>query len=430
MATARTKTAREVAGGHLLLIPLESRSERLFVLILTLGLAAWLAHLIVWPAVAAYFDARATSVADLEQALAWDPRDPSLHRRLARAQENLGNIALARAHLASAQHARPTDAYPWLELAMMLDREGQQAEARDALATALRLDRHDVTIRREAALLSLRWGEREEALEHLRYLLAVDPTQRDAAFHLARLLLGPEGDPMKLLPTEPRTVKSVLVAAVSSQDAVLAEAAWQRLTSLEAMVPLDVARRYLDFLLAEGNGGSARRVWRAMVSNANAGAENLVWNGGFENERLLGWGFDWHVAQTWGVDVSLDRFVAARGRHSLRLNFNSFPSLNFSGVWQLVGVEPGREYRLRALARASSFTTRSGLKLQVVLPKGDKVLAETPAVGGTTNWMALETTVRIPADTSLVMLRLRREPAPGPEGNLGGKIWIDEVTLQ
>jgi Flp pilus assembly protein TadD len=429
MATA-TKTPREVGGGRLLLIPLESRGGRLFVLALTLGLASWLAYVIVRPAVAAYLAARAESVADLQQALAWNPGDPSLHRRLAKAHEGVGDIAQARAHLATAQRLRPTDAYPWLELAMLLDREGEQAAARDALATALRLDRHDVTIRREAALLALRWGEREEALEHLRYLLAVDPNQRDVAFHLARLLLGPEGDPMKLLPSEPRTVKSVLAAAVNSQDAVLADAAWQRLTTLEPTVAPDVARRYLDFLLSEGDGGGARRVWRAMLPNSSGGPESLVWNGSFENERLMGWGFDWHVAQTWGVDVTLDRFVAARGRHSLRLSFNSFPSLNFSGVWQLVGVEPGREYRLRALARASAFITRSGVKLQVVLPRGDEVLAETASVAGTFNWTQLETMVRIPSDTSLVVVRVRREPAALPEGNLGGKIWLDEVTLQ
>jgi hypothetical protein len=29
-----------------------------------------------------------------------------------------------------------------------------------------------------------------------------------------------------------------------------------------------------------------------------------------------------------------------------------------------------------------------------------------------------------------VVLRLRREPAAVPEGNLGGKVWLDEVTLQ
>jgi hypothetical protein len=29
-----------------------------------------------------------------------------------------------------------------------------------------------------------------------------------------------------------------------------------------------------------------------------------------------------------------------------------------------------------------------------------------------------------------VLLRVRREPAREPEGNLGGKVWLDEVTLQ
>ncbi|MGH7311503.1 MAG: hypothetical protein ACREK6_22700, partial [Candidatus Rokuibacteriota bacterium] len=123
--------------------------------------------------------------------------------------------------------------------------------------------------------------------------------------------------------------------------------------------------------------------------------------------------------------------VASAGRHSLRLAFNSFPTLSFSGVSQLVGVEPGREYRLRAVVRASDFVTRSGLKLEVVLPKSEQVLAQTVAVAGTTpGWTPLEARVRIPADTSLVQVRLRREPAPLPEGNLGGKVWVDDVRLE
>ena len=35
--------------------------------------------------------------------------------------------------------------------------------------------------------------------------------------------------------------------------------------------------------------------------------------------------------------------------------------------------------------------------------------------------------MRIPADTTLVQVRVRREKAPGPEGNLGGKVWLDDV---
>ena len=61
---------------------------------------------------------------------------------------------------------------------------------------------------------------------------------------------------------------------------------------------------------------------------------------------------------------------------------------------------------------------------------GEQVLGETAAIAGTTaDWVALETRVQVPADTSLVMVLLRREKAPGPEGNLGGKVWLDEVTL-
>jgi hypothetical protein len=96
-----------------------------------------------------------------------------------------------------------------------------------------------------------------------------------------------------------------------------------------------------------------------------------------------------------------------------------------------VGVEPGREYRLRAVARASDFVTRSGLRLEVVLPRGEEVIAQTAAVSGTTSgWVPIETRVRVPAATSLVQLRLRREPAPLPEGNLGGKVWLDDVRLE
>jgi hypothetical protein len=113
------------------------------------------------------------------------------------------------------------------------------------------------------------------------------------------------------------------------------------------------------------------------------------------------------------------------------LTFNSFPTLDFAGVSQFVPVEPGREYRLRALAKAQDFTTSSGLKLEVVSPGDDEVLAETSPISGTSaDWVPLETGVRIPEGTSLVRVRLRREKAAGPEGNLGGKVWVDEVSLR
>lgn len=429
---ALAKTPGEVGRGPIFLIPLESRLARGLALILVLGLAAALASVIVRPAVAAYLASHARSVADLERALAWDPRNPALHLRIARVAERIPDADKAHAHFETARRLRPTDAYPWLGLALLAQRTGELAEARRAFDTALALDPHNVHIRWEAALSAFRLGQRERALEHFRYVLAVDPGQRDAAFQLARLLLKPGEDPGALLPEEPDGLTNVLLTAVRNEDPALAKAAWTRRAALEPRLPKDVGRRYLDFLLQAGDGTAARQVWPLLVPPDGQADGNAVWNGGFETERLLGWGLDWRVGRVWGVDVALDRFVAATGRRSLRLTFNSFPTLDFAGVSQLVAVEPGRTYELRALAKATEFTTRSGLKLEVVRPGTDgRLLAETATISGTMpGWLPLEARVSIPTDVTLALLRVRREPAREPEGNLGGRVWLDEVTLK
>jgi hypothetical protein len=233
------------------------------------------------------------------------------------------------------------------------------------------------------------------------------------------------------MPAEPEILTALLASAVRHRDLALAEAAWERRAPLTPAVAEELQRRYLELLLSEGHGLAARRVWPALApKGSTATPGDAIWDGGFEANSLAGWGFNWHVRRVWGVEATLDPFVAARGHRSLRLAFNSFPTLDFAGVSQAVAVEPGREYTLRALAKAVEFNTQSGLKLQVVTPDGERVLAETGTVVGTTpDWVPLEARVQIPAGLSLARLRLRREKAPGPEGNLGGKVWVDEVSL-
>jgi tetratricopeptide (TPR) repeat protein len=429
-ATGLAKSPREARGG-VLLIPLESRAIRTLAVSATLLAVAALAAAIVRPAVADFIAERATRITDVEHALGWDPGDPGLHLRLGHAYRNASDYDRARQHFETARRLRPTDAYPWLNLALLADNERDLPRARQAIGAALRLAPHDVSIRWEAGLLHFRWGDRDPALEHFRYVLAVDPRQRDAAFQLARLLLRPGGDPATLLPDDPDGLTNVLLAALRHEDAALAQVAWLKRAPLQPALEEKFARRYLDFLLEAGDGPMARRVWQTLVAPDGQADGNPVWNAGFETERLLGWGLDWRIRRVWGVEAGLDRFTAAKGTRSLRLTFNSFPSLDFAGVSQAVAVQPGREYRVRALARAADFTTRSGLKIQVVRPGiVEQFLAETPTISGTTGWLRLETPVTIPPDVSLVLLRLRREPAREPEGNLGGKVWLDEVSLQ
>jgi tetratricopeptide (TPR) repeat protein len=419
---------------RLILIPLEGRALRLLAMAVALGVAAWLALALLRPALADRLAGGAADRRALERALAWQPGNAELHRRLAQVYEadgQPGAAEQAERHVVAALRQLSASGAAWLQLALHAERQGDRQRARLALHVALELDPHNVNLRWEAALLALRWDDRDAALTHLRYLLAVDAAHCNEAFQVASAILDPDVPPTSLLPAEAAPLEALLQLAVRDGDLPLAQAAWERRAALEPAPSPGLQRRYLEFLLHRGEAARARQLWLQIVPDGVAGTpHNLVWNGGFEQERLRGWGFDWQVRRMWGVQVSLDRSVAARGRQSLRLTFNSFPTLDFAGVHQFIAVEPGGEYRLRALAKAFEFTTQAGLKLQVATPDGERVLAETPAIAGTTaGWVPLETQLQVPPDTPLVILRLRREKAPGPEGNLGGKVWLDEVTL-
>jgi Tfp pilus assembly protein PilF len=427
-------TTAEKGPERVILVPLESRALRLLVLTVIMGGATWMAELILSPAIADYLVSNASGLAALQRALAWNPSNAALHLWLGHTYDSridASGTKQARDHFEMALRLQPASGSTWLQLAQLADRLGEHERARQALDTSLRLDPHNVRLRWEAALLTLRRGERSIALEHLRYVLAADPAQAAPAFQLAMAILDPEVAPASMLPSEPESLVAIIQLAMRNGDLTMARAAWQRLTELPAEMPPNLQRDYLEFLLQEGDVVGAHQLW-AQISPASItdNSGNLVWNGGFERERLRGWGFDWQVRHAWGVEVSLDRFAAGSGRQSLRLSFNSFPTLDFSGVYQRVAVEPGSEYHLRALAKALDFTTQSGLKLQVVTHDGEQVLGETATVAGTTaDWVTLEAHVQVPSDITLVVLRVRREPAPGPEGNLGGKVWLDGITL-
>ncbi len=437
--TGNARSSSHPIGTHhrqpSLVIPLESRAVRLALVVATLAGALWAGKAIIGRVVSVHLAEQATTVAELEQALAWDPGNPDLHVRLAAAYQTLiegPDLGKAQHHLETALRLRPTHGGTWFRLAVLADRRGDQARARQVLETALRYDPHNVLIRWETALLVLRWGERGVALEHLRYVLAADPERREIAFHLARSLLGEGEHVASLLPSDVEPLTELLRVGINRRDLPLARAAWDRRTGLTPPIPSDIQRQYVELLIRQGEAAEARRLWSALIPNGRPPTAQAqpIWNGSFEADKLLGWGFDWQVERVWGVEVNLDRMIAAEGRQSLRLVFTSGPTLDYAGVFQVVPVEPGRAYRLRALAKALGLRTRSGVKLQVVIAEGGQVLGETAAVSDTTpDWVPLEAVVRIPDQVSVVRVRVRREKSLPYDGELKGKVWLDAVSL-
>ncbi len=416
-------------------VRLESRARRMAaVLLVALAVGAASAEM-VRRAAAAAVAGEGAPIEALERAFALDPGNPELSVRLADAYAGGSegvDVPRAADRIRSALEGRPTHGGTWLRLAMIEDRLGRHDEARRARHTALGYDPHSVSLRWEAGLLALRSGDTGLALDHIRYVLANDPSRRDVAFQLARALLPETGPADTLLPDDADALASILDVAIRNGDVELSKAAWERRVAMAPPLAVGLERRLLDLLIERGEAGVARTLWVTMApASGRPEPPSLVWNGGFEQGHLLGWGFDWEVRRTWGVEPRVVTSDAAHGRQALRLSFNAFPALDYAGVSQLVPVEPGRSYRLSARAKAQDFVTRSGLKLQVVTQDESDVLAETPTVSGTTpDWVTLEASVSIPPDMRLVRVRLRREHAREPEGNIGGRVWLDDVALR
>jgi hypothetical protein len=73
----------ERAPERVILVPLESPALRLLVLIVIVVGAAWMAKVILSPAIADYLVSNASGITDLRRAVAWNPGNPALHLRLA-----------------------------------------------------------------------------------------------------------------------------------------------------------------------------------------------------------------------------------------------------------------------------------------------------------------------------------------------------------
>src|SRR4030042_1355816 len=71
--------------------------------------------------------------------------------------------------------------------------------------------------------------------------------------------------------------------------------------------------RYIEFLISQGEFTEAFEVWKARLQEEKIlppSDGNLITNGGFEKEKILGGGFDWKIEEVKGAHNSLDRSIA------------------------------------------------------------------------------------------------------------------------
>ena len=155
---------------------------------------------------------------------------------------------------------------------------------------------------------------------------------------------------------------------------------------------------------------------------------NGITNGSFENEKILGGGFDWKIAGVKGAKVGFDRSVACEGKSSIRITFDGKENVDFHHVYQIVLLKPNTDYLLKAYIKTQEVTTKSGLKIEVY-GIGSAFHGSSESVVGDNDWKELTVTFRTTPQSQAGVVRVRREKTDKFDRLISGTVWIDDVRL-
>jgi tetratricopeptide (TPR) repeat protein len=323
----------------------------------------------------------------------------------------------------------PYDGHGWLDLAEVRQVRGENSESQTALERALRAEPTSTEIAWEAANFYLVRNDAQRALPLFRAAIKYDPNNTAAAINLTwRATKNVSQIVSQVLPAQPVPYFTFLKTLTAQNQSSAASELWHDLIVQGFQFPIDEAFPYFDYLLQTQQIDQAKRVWTDLSkvdpNVQDDASSNLVHNGGFETEFLMG-GFDWRSQPAGQINVSLDTNQFHSGNRSLRIEFTG-TAISDVGVYEFVPVQPNTAYRLNAFVKTDEITTASGPRLVVEESSTKSVLVTTDEFLETTGWMPRTADFLTGPDTRLVTLRILRTPG---DLLIKGTLWLDDIEL-
>jgi hypothetical protein len=236
----------------------------------------------------------------------------------------------------------------------------------------------------------------------------------------------------RLIPGDPSSINRYIGYLCEIGDHELAKNAWQKKVSYGFKSGREETIRYIEFLITKGKLNEGFEAWKEALREEGLKIPsdgNLITNGGFEQDKLLGGGFDWKIGKVKGAEISFDSSVASDGKRSLKIAFDGKENVNFYHVYQYVPLRPETEYLLRTSMKSDKITTRSGVKIEII-GIGPRLYSASEPVTGTNEWNVMTLTFKTPAGSQGGMVRVRREETQKLDRFIGGTVWIDDVQLR
>jgi tetratricopeptide (TPR) repeat protein len=336
------------------------------------------------------------------------------------------------AYLGQAIKRDPLEQAYWITLAKVYQRSGEKEAMEQALENAILVYPSSFQGRWAIGTLFLQEGTLEKALSHFIYILRYYPEQSGLVYDVwSKMVDDPDFLLEKLVPNEPSSLRDYLFYLYENKDSESAKKVWQKKMSLGFKANRTETLRHIDFLISSNELNEAREVWEARLQEEGVALQsdgNVIVNGGFEKERILGGGFDWKIADVPGAKVSFDQSVACEGRSSLKITFDGKENVDFHHIYQIVPLKPSRDYLLRAYMKTKGVTTKSGLKLETY-GIDSTFYGSSETLTGDNEWKELSISFRTTAQSQAGVVRVRREKTNKFDRIISGTVWIDNVRL-
>ena len=320
----------------------------------------------------------------------------------------------------------------WLNLAKIYQRMGESTLSQRASENAISVFPTGYRGRWVIGNLHLQQGDLEKALPHFSYILVYYPNQSAMVYDVLRKAVNdPDFVLERIVPKDPSSFKQYLSYLYETGDKDAARRTWARRSSFGYQPDRGETLRHIEFLISKSEFNEAFQVWKARLREEGLPApedSNLITNGGFEKEKILGGGFDWKIEKVSGAEVSFDPSIAYEGKHSLKIVFNGKENVDFSHVYQFVPLKSNTEYVLKANMKTQTVTTKSGLKIEVS-GVGPTFHGVSETLTGDNEWRELILTFRTLSQSQGGLVRIRREKTDKFDRFISGTVWIDNVSL-
>lgn len=332
--------------------------------------------------------------------------------------------------LLEAAHLNPNSGQYWLDLASVYQATGNVKKQNEAVRAASRAESGNPEVGAEAAQYFLVAGDVDEAFPLFRQSLAQNPEAAKSILpicwrqsHDANLILS------RVIPDSPELQLSFLSLLAAQKETAAAKQVWQYLVASHRAFAPQLSFFYFDYLLHEHDVAGFDQAWRELaVLSPNLQAylptDNLIVNGGFE-QQLLNSGFDWRYGPADDVTAGIDDSVEHSGSRSLSLSYDGAPAYE-AGWTQYVPVQSNTDYEFGAWIKSENVTSASGPRIALIDAFSGANLLLTDDVLDTHPWREMTGTLRVPAGTELIAVKITRAPA---DTRIRGRVWIDDLRL-